>query len=126
VKKIYIVVAMGVVIFFFGAVGVFYWEAKEYGAYDLVNGQEKYQMHCVACHGQRGFGDGAIAAQLQVSPDNIYSEISNPLGLKAELIASVLEGDNGEGGKMPAFKGVLTAKDVNDVLEYIRNVNDGM
>lgn len=124
-KKVYVAVAVSILVSVSGLIGVRYWDAVRYSNYDLTNGQEKYLVHCIACHGERGFGDGGLAAQLQVSPDNIYSEVSNPLGLKAELIASVLDGDNGEGGQMPAFKGVLTEQDVNDVLEYIRDMNNG-
>ena len=77
------------------------------------------------CHGDKGLGDGPGGQVLGVSPDNIYEELSNPFGMKMELISSVIEGDNGQQGVMPAFRDVLSAKDVDDIFEYIRDINEG-
>ncbi|OAN11478.1 cytochrome C [Photobacterium jeanii] len=96
---------------------------NQYGAPDLANGKVKFNTNCAVCHGDRGLGDGLAAASLTISPDNIYEEVSNPFGLKSELISSVLDGDNGQGGLMPAFKTTLTEKDVDDILEYVRHAN---
>ncbi|MCK6264652.1 cytochrome c [Vibrio sp. ZSDE26] len=94
-----------------------------YGEPNLTNGKEKYTNNCAVCHGERGHGDGVVAATLKVSPDNIYQEITNPFGFSYELINSVLDGDNGQEGLMPAFKGVLSKKDVNDIFGHIKSVN---
>ncbi|WP_274792850.1 c-type cytochrome [Vibrio harveyi] len=40
-----------------------------------------------------------------------------------ELIGSVLEGGNGQGGAMPPFKTVLSENEVNDIFEYIKSIN---
>ena len=40
-----------------------------------------------------------------------------------ELIESVLSGDNGDGGQMPAFKEMLSGKDVFDIFAYITYIN---
>lgn len=111
---------------FFSAAAFF--GAKTYtdnmhGKPNLVSGKSLYDTNCSICHGTRGLGDGVAASSLAISPDNIYEEIINPLGFKYELINSVLEGDNGQEGSMPAFNTILTEKDVNDILEYIRNTN---
>ncbi|GAM74444.1 hypothetical protein JCM19241_5640 [Vibrio ishigakensis] len=64
-----------------------------------------------------------VAQSLEVKPDNIHAELTNSFGMKFELIDSVLQGDNGQNGVMPAFKDTLTEKDVNDIFEYIKSIN---
>ena len=93
------------------------------GTPDITNGQTKYQTYCLACHGDKGHGDGVASAALTVKPDSLVEELSNPWGFKLELIYSVLDGDNGQDGLMPAFKGTLTKKDINDIFGYIENIN---
>ena len=61
---------------------------------------------------------------MTVKPDNIYQELKNPFGFKTELIDSVLNGDNGQGGTMPAFKDILNEKEINDIFGYIININE--
>jgi len=101
-----------------------FYSDNQYGEPDLANGQIKFNLNCRSCHGEKGLGDGIIANSLIVSPDNIYSELTNPFGLKLELINSVLEGDNGQDGVMPAFKKTLSAADVNDIFAYIKSINE--
>ncbi|NEQ69085.1 MAG: cytochrome c [Symploca sp. SIO2D2] len=96
---------------------------SSYGSPDLANGRELYQVNCMACHGEKGIGDGIASVSMSVKPDSIYEEIKNPFGFKAELIHSVLNGDNGQGGTMPAFKKILSAEDINDIFGYILEVN---
>lgn len=93
------------------------------GTANIENGKEKYQMYCITCHGAQGHGDGIASAALTVKPDNLIAELNNPIGFKLELVNSVLEGDNGEGGLMPAFKGTLTKEDINDIFGYIESIN---
>lgn len=81
-------------------------------------------LNCQVCHGDKGEGNGIIANTLIVQPDSIYEELTNPLGLKYELIGSVLEGDNGQDGIMPAFKNSLSGRDVNDIFAYIKTINE--
>ena len=92
-------------------------------AAESAEGELLYRVHCLACHGDRGHGDGLASEAMTVKPDNIYEELTNPFGFKAELIDSVLSGDNGQGGNMPAFEALLSKGDVNDVFGYILQVN---
>jgi len=97
---------------------------SSYGSPNLANGKIAYVENCITCHGEKGLGDGVASQSMQIKPDSIYEELTNPFGLKAELINSVLSGDNGQDGTMPAFNGVLTEEDVNDIFGYIVNIND--
>ena len=95
-----------------------------YSEVDVANGKSQYLANCVFCHGDQGHGNGTVAIALEVKPDNIFEEIKNPFGLKMELIQSVLEGDNGQQGQMPAFGHALTKEDVNDIFAYIESINE--
>jgi mono/diheme cytochrome c family protein len=95
-----------------------------YGFADVEQGASLYERHCIACHGTKGYGDGVAATALTVKPDNIYEELNNPLQLKAELVDFVLNGDNDQASVMPKFNGLLTESEVNDILGYIKTVNE--
>ena len=96
---------------------------SSYGAPDIANGKTAFLANCVVCHGEQGRGDGPASHTMTVKPDDIYQELTNPLGFKAELIHSVLNGDNGQNGMMPAFKGILTEKELVDIFGYIASIN---
>ncbi|MGF1684002.1 c-type cytochrome [Photobacterium minamisatsumaniensis] len=96
---------------------------SQFGEPNLANGKAHFANNCAVCHGNKGLGNGVMANNLAVSPDNIYEELTNPFGFKSELISSVLSGDNGQNGLMPAFKGILSEKDINDIFGYIESIN---
>lgn len=106
-----------------GFFGVKTYTDSRYSDVDLVNGQTQFTNNCLVCHGDRGHGDGVLAISLNVKPNNIAEELNNPLSMKFELIDFVLEGDNEQSGTMPAFKGMLSEQDVNDILEYVKSIN---
>jgi cytochrome c6 len=106
-----------------GFFGVKLFNYNQFGKPDLTNGKSKFITNCAVCHGLKGRGDGIAANTLTISPDDIYDELTNPLGFKSELISSVLNGDNGQGGVMPAFKNTLSESDVNDIFMYIKVIN---
>lgn len=105
-------------------IGVKAYDHYAFGSAHLANGKEQYTTHCIGCHGVMGHGDGIAAKHLEVPADNISEELANPFGFKLELIESVHNGDNGQKGQMPAFKGILSKSDINDALEYVRSVNE--
>ena len=97
---------------------------SSYGAPNAANGETAYLANCAVCHGEQGRGDGLASHAMSVKPDDIYLELTSPFGFNAELIDSVLNGDNGQNGTMPAFKGVLTEKDIVDIFGYIASINN--
>lgn len=79
-------------------------------ALDLANGRTIYNVHCAACHGASGEGvfPGAPAFQRGerlMQPDQ-------------RLAATISGGKNA----MPAFRGVLSERDIWDVVAYVRRL----
>jgi high-affinity iron transporter len=40
----------------------------------VEKGKAVYEIHCIACHGERGEGDGTVAATLNPRPRNFQTE----------------------------------------------------
>ena len=78
-----------------------------------------YRVHCAACHGSGGRGDGPAGAALKPKPTNL-SEMAghHPDGELAWKI------ENGR-GPMPAWKGTLTQGQIWDVVNFIRGLATG-
>lgn len=87
---------------------------------DLNNGQAKFKTLCESCHGEKGHGDGIAGQALSEKPSNIYNGLTSFFEFESELIATVLEGNEG----MPAWGSMLNENDVKDIFEYIRQINE--
>lgn len=87
---------------------------------DLHNGEMKFKTLCVSCHGEKGHGDGIAGKDLLEKPSNIYSGLTSFFEFESELIATVLEGNEG----MPAWGSILSETDVKDIFEYVRKINN--
>ena len=86
-----------------------------YSASDLREvGAETYTLHCMRCHGAAGVGDGAegvaLGAELPNFTDGSYEK---SLGLVAANIKY------GKRQGMPAFKHIVTDREVWAVAEYV-------
>ena len=87
---------------------------------DPTNGQSVYQANCTGCHG--GSLEGGIGPQL--NPIAKLPGVSNPLDV-GYLIDTVANGRTPAGGgtAMPAWKGKISDKDIQDVVSYILQQN---
>jgi len=86
---------------------------------DIEKGESNYKMLCMSCHGDKGHGDGFAGKTLSEAPSNIYAGLNSWFESEAELIDTVLNGNEG----MPAWGAVLTESDVKDIFAYIEKVN---
>ena len=83
-------------------------------AESVSRGEAHYGKYCLGCHGAAAKGDGPMADKLPHRPaDLIHAIADDPEGKLAWIIA------NGY-GKMPAWKSVLSEKDIWDVLNYLK------
>lgn len=78
----------------------------------LKDGKDVFEARCAACHQSTGVGLPPMFPALKGSP------IANDKAHKLEHIQIVL---NGKNGRMPAWKSVLTPKEIAAVITYERN-----
>jgi len=80
---------------------------------DKDHGKMVFAEHCAVCHGDTGGGT-------KTGPELFYGP-----GMD-ETVKIVTEGkDSGKPEKMPAFGGMLSAQDIQDVSAYITQVIEG-
>lgn len=89
-------------------------------AADVVNGKAVYEKKCAMCHGKDLKGAPAMAKVLKVEAASLslLTEDVNK-ATDADLIKVTADGD---GKKMPAFKGKLTDAEIADSVAYIRSL----
>ena len=80
-------------------------------ASDMFKGRKLYGTHCAACHGMAG------QATMPGAPS--FARQERVLVPDFTLLASIRSGKNA----MPAFQGILTDRDILDVIAYIRTMN---
>ena len=85
---------------------------------DVDEGKRLFEGHCSACHGAKGHGDTPIGQALKVA--NIYSEILEHEHDNAHLIEEIMAGK----GAMPAWKGKLSPAQAQNILDYIKMINE--
>ncbi len=119
---------MKVFIPFFGAITLFFVVQVGFNIVaskggDPVNGKANYVMHCLSCHGENGYGNGMLAQSLPNPPTNLKNKLNSILSNDLVLIRYiVLNGKPDQG--MPAFKGMLTTKEVKDIFAYVRSIDE--
>ncbi len=82
-------------------------------------GKDLFAQNCVACHGPAGKGDGPAAASLSSQPADLSG--GHSLGHSDDDYAYWVE--NGiEGTDMPAFGDELDQDQIQDVIAYVRSL----
>jgi cytochrome c6 len=79
------------------------------------DGAAAYKAQCIGCHGADGSGQTPIGKSLKVQ------DLSKPeiQAMKDADLAAVIEKGK---GKMPTFKGKLSAAQIGKVVDYIRTL----
>lgn len=86
-------------------------------AQSIERGKLIFLKDCAICHGAEGRGDGPAAASLAKHPEDLTQIAAPPWfpdGVVAYRIANGRE-------LMPAWKGVLSAGEIWDLINYIRS-----
>jgi mono/diheme cytochrome c family protein len=84
----------------------------------LAMGKKVYMDRCALCHGTDGKGDGPAAAALNPKPRD-HTDGAYMNSRTDEQLLEVIH--NGKGG-MPAWKGVLSEQEMQNVLKYVRTL----
>ncbi len=92
-----------------------------------MQGAALYPQHCAVCHGVEGHGDGPAAKTLPMPPADLTAA-HLWMHSDGELIWWLSHGiEAPEGGMaMPGFAGVLSERDLWDLIDFIRARNAGL
>lgn len=85
---------------------------------DAKNGKKVYEQNCATCHGAKGKGDGVAAAALNPKPNNFSKGVFKYGSKDADLEKTIKNGK----GSMPKWAGVVSDKNIKDVISYIRTL----
>jgi len=85
---------------------------------DAKAGKKVFEQNCASCHGAKGKGDGAAAAALNPKPANFTLGKFKYGSGDADLAKTIKNGK----GSMPPWGAVLSGKDVDNVISYIRTL----
>ena len=87
-------------------------------AVDTNKGKKVYEAKCLTCHGKEGRGDGPTAQGLGKKPRNFTEPDFLKTRTDADLKKTILEGRP----PMPAFKGTLKDKDIDEVIPFVKSL----
>jgi mono/diheme cytochrome c family protein len=87
-------------------------------AESITRGRLLFQQQCAICHGERGLGDGPVAASLKEKPDDLSKIARPPIFPDGIVVYRIANGKN----LMPAFKATLSEPQLWDLLNFIRSL----
>ena len=93
-------------------------------AQDAAAGQEIYEQYCALCHGPQGKGDGSLSANLDPKPRN-HTDGAYMNALSDAHLLNIVGGGGGAAGLspiMPAWKDILSAQQIQDVVAFVRTL----
>jgi mono/diheme cytochrome c family protein len=93
-------------------------------AQTVSEGKKLYATYCASCHGDQGKGDGVAARSLPVKPaDHTNNAVMSQLSDKY-LTDIITKGGSAvnKSGFMPGWGSSLNAKQVADVVAYVRSL----
>ena len=82
---------------------------------DSQAGAALFKTKCAMCHGAEGKGDTAMGKSLKLK-DFSSDDVQNVHDSEMKTLI-----ENGK-GKMPAFKGKLTDKQIGDLIQFVRTL----
>ena len=95
-------------------------------AQNQEEGKRIYVTYCVACHGEKGTGDGMAAQSFPVRPaDHTNGAVMNQLSDKF-LLDVISKGGSavGKSSFMPAWGSSFNEKQIRDIVAYLRTIAD--
>ena len=82
-------------------------------------GKEIYNLYCLSCHGQYGFGDGAAGTSFDRRPANFHNK-----KIKAQTDGALFWKLTNGRMNMPAFKKILSDEQRWQVVSYLRKISE--
>ena len=88
---------------------------------NVARGNVLYRRHCARCHGHAGRGDGPVGRMLQCTPVDLTG-LSGDGGFPRQEVLVFLNHAKLPCEEMPDWRGVLTQKDLNDLLDFLESI----
>ena len=79
-----------------------------------------YREHCATCHGLAGRGDGAAGSAIVPPPAFLSYTVKRARAGDEYMLWTISEGGLPFGTDMPAFKDILTKRQIWQIVEYMR------
>lgn len=96
-------------------------DAESVTAASIAHGRALYGEHCIACHGERGRGNGPSAVGLDPPPADLVLHV--PQHTDGELFYMISRGL--PNSAMPAWRAQLTDRERWDIVHYLRELAAG-
>jgi len=87
----------------------------------IASGRALYREYCIACHGERGRGNGPSAVGLDPPPADLVLHV--PQHTDGELFYMISRGV--PNSAMPAWRSVLTDRERWEIAHYLRELASG-
>lgn len=84
-----------------------------------VSGKAIYETYCIQCHGPYGEGDGVLTRVYPMEPAD-YTVAKDMDKLSNRKLNSIISKGGSGKSLMPGWKSILSDKEINDVISYIR------
>lgn len=86
---------------------------------DPESGGVIYKHYCSACHGRDGNGDGILVKTFKIRPTD-HTDAARMDQITNEQMIDIITNGKGSSSLMPAWKGILKEKEIEDVVGHIR------
>lgn len=88
----------------------------------VKKGKESLGIYCLACHGEKGLGDGMAGALLSPKPSNLQQTVKE--ASDAYVYWRIAEGGAMDPFKsvMPAFKEILKEEQIWEIISYLKTL----
>lgn len=86
----------------------------------IQDGGRLYKAHCATCHGAKGLGQGVASNDLTPSPALLTYMIKRQQTVDEYLLWTISEGGAQFGSEMPAYKGLVTDRQIWQIVTYMR------
>lgn len=84
-----------------------------------ILGKQVYEDHCVVCHGDNGEGAGMLTFVIGMNPSD-HTDSERMESLPNEYLFDIISNGSRSKTLMPGWKNIISQKEINDVISYVR------
>jgi Cytochrome C oxidase, cbb3-type, subunit III len=91
---------------------------------NLIGGAELYDLHCAACHGTLGIGDGKEGEELTTAPADLVLSLADKSHRDNFFYWTIADGGAQFDSDMPAFSEDLSEREIWKIVIFLRAAFD--